>query len=362
MKRLKKLKKPKLSTVIRRPYKRAKSTEERVNDALSNVPRITNDTVGDHREEVLSSARKYIYPLQHSKHRVVRISLALLILVLVSFFTICGLSLYKFQSTSTFIYDVTRIVPFPVAKAGNTWVSYESYLFELRRNMHYYRTQQQANFSTKDGRSQLTRLKKQAMNQVIQDAYIKQLATQHGVNVPDQAAANQLALVRSENRLGNNDRVFREVLNEFWGWKEADFKRELKQQLLAQAVVTRLDTVTMGRAESALRQLKGGADFASVAAQTSDDPATKANGGKYPVNLTRSDKDIPPMLSAEIFKLKPGQVSGIVNTGYTLEIVKVLDAGAGGVHAAHIQFTLKNINSYIKPLQTSNPPRLYIKG
>src|SRR5665213_402630 len=99
MKKLKKLKKPKLAKTIRRPLqaasrlsiRRTKTTEEKVDDALSNVPRITNETVGDHREEVLSSARKYIYPLQHSKHRVVRTSLGLFSLVIVVFFAFCGL-------------------------------------------------------------------------------------------------------------------------------------------------------------------------------------------------------------------------------------------------------------------------------
>ena len=271
---MKKLKKPNLTEHIQRPLKgagtlaakgasklpggqRFRTTEERMTDALSNVPRITNDTVADHREEVLSSARKYIYPLQHSKHHVVRISLSLFALVVVSFFAVCGLSLYKFQSTSAFMYDVTRIIPFPVAKVGSSWVGYESYLFELRRNMHYYQTQQQTNFASKDGRSQLARLKQQAMAQVVHDTYIKQLASRNDVSVSDQAVTNQLDLVRSENRLGNSDRVFREVLNEFWGWKETDFRRELKQQLLEQAVVTKLDTAAQSRA-AARRDARGG--------------------------------------------------------------------------------------------------------
>jgi hypothetical protein len=377
MKKPKKLKKPKLPVKLQQPLKkvgeladkgvnklpgrRVKSAEERVNDALSNVPRITNDTVADHREEVLSSARKYIYPLQHSKHHVVRISLVLLVLVVVGFFAACGLSLYKLQNTSGFIYDVTQIVPFPVAKVGPSWVSYESYLFELRRNMHYYQTQQQANFSTKDGHAQLARLKQQAMTQVITDAYVKQLAAQHGVTVTDQAVTDQLDLVRSENRLGNSDRVFREVLDEFWGWNEADFRRELKQQLLEQAVVTKLDTTAHVRAQAALVQLKSGADFATLAAQLSDDPATKTNGGQYPEALTLSDRDIPPTITDAVFHLKPGQISGIINTGYSLDIVKVLDSSGGTVHAAHLQFNLQPSSVYVKPLQAKEPPRRYIK-
>src|ERR1039458_4464799 len=84
------LPKPNLSLELL-PLRRTKSPEEKVSDALSNVPRITNETVIDHREEVLSSARKYIYPLQHSKHLVVRNSLWLLGLVIVVFMAVSGL-------------------------------------------------------------------------------------------------------------------------------------------------------------------------------------------------------------------------------------------------------------------------------
>ncbi|HXR50442.1 MAG TPA: hypothetical protein VN778_05450, partial [Verrucomicrobiae bacterium] len=162
-----KLPKPKLPKQLpelpKRPFKRSvKATEEKLNEALASVPRITNETVAEHREDVLGGARKYIYPLRHSKHNIVRTSVTILVVGIVAFLLFCLLAIYKLQSTSGFIYDVSLVVPFPVAKAGPAWVSYESYLFELRRNMHYYQTQQQANFSTRDGRSQLTRLKEQA--------------------------------------------------------------------------------------------------------------------------------------------------------------------------------------------------------
>ena len=362
MKKLKKLKKPKLPAVNpQQLLRRGKTADEKMTEALSDVPRITNETVSEHREEVLAGARKFIYPLQHSKHRIVRISIALFSLVIIVFFISIGLSLYKFQSTSGFTYNVSRIIPFPVAKAGNSWVSYESYLFELRRNMHYYQTQQQANFTTKDGKQQLQRLKEQAMTQVIQDAYVKQLASRYHVSVSSNAVNNEVALVRSENRLGDSDRTFHEVLNEFWGWSESDFKRELKQELLQQAVVAKLDTATDGRANAALKQLVGGADFATVAKSLSDDLATKDNGGQYANGITIDDTDIPPALSEEVFKLKAGQVSGIINTGYTLEIAKVIDDSSPARHAAHIQFTFQDITTYTKPLQAKNPAHTYIK-
>jgi hypothetical protein len=352
-----KLKKPKLQ----RPFKRTKPAEQRVTDALSDVPRITTDTVEEHREAVLSSARKYIYPLQHSKHHVVRNSILILLAVIIAFLVYCGLALYKFQSTSGFVYGVTKVIPFPVAKTGSTWISYESYLFELRRDMHYYHTQQSANFSTPDGKVQLQRLKKQAMNEIVRDAYVKQLADQNGVSVSSQAVDDEVTLLRDQNRLGNSDRVFKEVLNEFWGWSEADFRRELKQQLLQQAVVAKLDTGTNTSAQTALKQLREGADFATLAQQVSDDKTTKASGGQFPNAISNNDRSLPPALTAEIFTLKPGQTSGIVDSAYTLEIVKVIDVTGNSRHAAHIQFAYQPIDVYIKPLQAKEPPHEFIK-
>jgi len=363
MKKPKRLKKVKLPKAVPRSlkFRRKKSVEERVSDALSNVPRITNETLGDHREEVLSSARKYIYPLKQSKHRVVRGSIGILVIVVIGFFAVCGLALYKFQNTSTFIYDVTQVIPFPVAKVGATWVSYESYLFELRHDVHYYNTQQHVDFSSKSGQSQLIHLKQQAMTATIQAAEVKQLASQHHITVNNQAVDDQITLVRAENRLGNSKDVFNEVLNEVYGWNEADFKRELKQQLLQQAVVAKLDTTTTTRAQAALQQINKGAVFATVASQVSDDLSTRVNGGQYPNPVTINDSNISPVITAELFKLKPGQVSGIVNTGYTLEILKVISVSPSGITAAHIQFNLQTINTYLAPLQAKEHIHQYIK-
>lgn len=343
------------------PFKRPKkSAEEKVTEALSDVPRITNETVTEHREEMLRGARKYIYPLQHSRHHIVRNSIILFIAVIVVFFGVCSLSLYKLQSTSGFMYDVTRIVPFPVAKVGKHWVSYESYLFELRRNMHYYITQQHADFSGKSGQDQLDRLKRQAMDQVVQDAYVNELANQHGVSVSERQVTDEVNLLRSQNRLGDSDRVFRNVLNEFWGWNESDFRRSLKQQMLQQAVVAKLDTSTDARAQSALQQLTGGANFAKVAKKMSDDTTTRGSGGRYPNPITPDDSNVSPAITAEVFKLKPNQVSAVINTGYTLEIVKVLKISGNKVTASHIQFNFQPISTYIKPLQAKQPVHEYI--
>ncbi|CAM6000320.1 unnamed protein product [Sphagnum balticum] len=245
-------------------------------------------------------------------------------------------------------------------KAGPSWVSYESYLFELRRNMHYYATQQQATFKGKDGTAQLTRLKQEAMDQVIQDAYVKELAKENNVSVSDQAVNSEIATLTNENRLGSSQQSLESTLSSYFGWNISDLKQKIKQELLDQAVVAKLDTATNLKAQSALQQLSKGADFGTLASQLSDDLSTKSNGGQYPSAITLNSTNVPPAIAAEAYKLKVGQTSGIINTGLTLDIIKVINTGSDGVHIAHIQFTFQPITTYVSQYQAKHPPHTYI--
>jgi hypothetical protein len=346
--------------LAKRPRLRKKQPEQSLEQAIQGLPRITNETVAEHREEVLSSARKYIYPLQHSAHRVVIISLSLLVLVVVAFFTYCLLALYKFHSDSAFVYRVTQVVPFPIAKAGSRFVSYENYLFELRHYKHYYQTQQRVDFAGESGRQQLADFRKRAMDRVIDYAYVKQLAKQHNVSVNDSELEDMITLVRTQNRLGSSDQVFADVLKEFWGWSVNDFRRELKQQMLAQKVVATLDTATQGQAKEAYGRLVAGEDFAAVAKQYSADLSTKDNGGDYGFSISQTDRDLPPQVIHELFKLAPGQISEVINTGTGLEIIKLREMDGLRARASHIAFVFKPIDTYIEPLAKKDKPTRFI--
>ena len=342
-----------------RRIKQTESTFEQTGEGK--VPLITTETITEHREDVLSSARKYIYPLQHSKHKIVLISSALFITAFISFFVYCTLALYRFKSNTGFLYGVTQVVPFPVAKAGSSFVAYENYLFELRHYTHYYTSQQRLDFKSDAGKQQLAQYKKRALQKVVDDAYVKQLAAKNKISVSDKELNAQIALVRSQNRLGANEKGFEDVLKDNFGWSVGDFKRSLRQEMLAQKVVAALDTGTQNRAATALNELKGGASFADVAKKYSDDPYSKANGGEFGFMVDKTNRDLASQVTDALFKLKPGEQSGIVNTGFGLEIVKNIEVQGDKIKGAHIVFSLKNVNDYLNDLKAKHRQRLFIK-
>lgn len=347
--------------LAKRPHLRREKPEAVLEQAIQAVPRITNETVAEHREEVLSSARKYIYPLRHSSHRIVIVSVSLFVAVVVLFFSYCALALYKFQSTSGFIYDATQVIPFPVGRVGSHFISYESYLFEIRHYIHYYQTQQQVNFNSQSGKRQLDQFRQQAIVVVVDNTYIDQLARQNSVSISEEQLNNEISLLQQQNRLGSNSKVFAAVLKDFWGWSISDFKRELRQEMLVQAVVSKLDTAAHQKAQNILDQLHAGANFATLAKEYSDDSSTSANGGVYGFSIDRENRDVAPQVVNALFALQPGQSSGIINTGTGLEIVKVDSVSGGEVQASHILITFNSINAYINPLKAKEKSHVYIR-
>lgn len=339
-------------------YAEAKRTEF---DPPKSVPKISSTAIPEHREEVLSSARKLIYPLQHSKHKIVLISISLVVAALLAFFVYATVALYRLDASSNFMYKVTQIVPFPIARVGRNFVAYENYLFELRRYKHYYETQQKLDFNSESGQQQLAEFERRALDRVILLTYIKKLAKEKNITVSDKEVDEQIQLLKDQNRLGNGEQVFEDVLQDYFGWSVADFKRYLSQEILTQKVVAAMDTQTQERANAAYAELQAGTPFEEVAKNYSDDQSSKENGGQFGFDITKTSRDVTPQATNTLFSLEPGQYSQVINTGYSLEIFKLLERKGDTVRGAHILFNFKDPSVYTNDMKEKQPSRVYIK-
>ncbi|MGA2181330.1 MAG: peptidylprolyl isomerase [Verrucomicrobiota bacterium] len=71
-----------------------------------------------------------------------------------------------------------------------------------------------------------------------------------------------------------------------------------------------------------LKRIRGGADFAALAKQYSEDPGSKDNGGELPA-FPRGQ--MAPEFEAAAFSLTNNQVSDVITTVYGYHIIKLLD-------------------------------------
>jgi peptidylprolyl isomerase/peptidyl-prolyl cis-trans isomerase C len=76
------------------------------------------------------------------------------------------------------------------------------------------------------------------------------------------------------------------------------------------------------KAKAALKRIKGGEDFAAVAADVSDDPVTKARGGDFG---WRIESELGKEYVDAILTLKNGEVSPLIKTAVGWHIIKIED-------------------------------------
>ncbi len=344
---------------IRDRRKRSKEIRKAVESGAT--PRITNETVAEAREDVLHGARKIVYPLSHSKHRVLITSTIIILTAIIAFLTYMLLNLYRYKNSSDFTYRVTQVLPFPIAKVGSTFVPYENYLFEVRRYVHYYNHVETIDFNNPVYKPQLDDQKQKILGKVVNMAYIKRIAIEKGIVVTDEEVDNRIDLLKKQNRLGNNDQVFSDTLRDFYNWSESDFRRSIHGDILASKVVASIDGEARTKANSALDELKAGADFAAVVAKYSDDASTKSTGGELPGYLDPRSRSTTAEEVEALSKIKVGETTGLINTGDGFEILKLLEEKEGTYKVSRIVISFKDIDQLLNDYKARDKATVYIK-
>lgn len=89
-------------------------------------------------------------------------------------------------------------------------------------------------------------------------------------------------------------------------------------------------------ADSVLAELRRGADFATAARRFSDDLATRDQGGE--LGWFRRGRMVPEF-EAAAFRLRPGQISNVVESSFGFHIIQVERVEPAEVQARHILFS-----------------------
>jgi len=118
-----------------------------------------------------------------------------------------------------------------------------------------------------------------------------------------------------------------------------------------------LEKDAWGNAEQLLADLRGGADFAELAREHSEDPASAEKGGD--LGFLKPTDQLSPKVKEAIFKLDEGQVSSVIKDGGRFYIFKATEVKAppmaeveseflAKVHAEKMQERLEEIRKQVK--------------
>jgi foldase protein PrsA len=204
----------------------------------------------------------------------------------------------------------------------------------------------------KEGSAQYKTLVQQTVGFLVQRAELEQQATKEGISVTDAEIASTFKT---------------EILKKYFGGSQAKYEAELKKRGLTDAQVrddVRLNLLqsklgakltagvkvteeeahafylqhapdyakpqsrqvahilvqTKALADKIYSQLTGGADFAALAKKYSQDPGTKAKGGKYTATQGADD----PAFDKVAFAIKTGEISKPVKSQFGWHVIKAL--------------------------------------
>jgi hypothetical protein len=219
--------------------------------------RITNETVAEHRERILAGGRRFKYPMQYARHRLVVTTIVITLVAFLVLLLVGWWQLYPVQNTSTFFYRVTRVVPLPVASVDGETVKYGDYLMYYNSSAHYLKQSEQLNLNSKDGQRQNAHIKRKSLDIAIANAYAQKLARDLDIKVSQE----RIDQVTNEDRNTSTGRISQETYDasalNILGWTPSEYKHDTKNRLIRQDVAYAID-------ESAKRQTGKGVTINSA--------------------------------------------------------------------------------------------------
>ena len=269
--------------------------------------RITNDTISEHREKILASGKKFKYPLQYSKHRILVNAIIIVIVAFIALGVWLWVMLYRRQETGDFYYSMTKVLPLSVAEVDGQSVPYSDYLRRIRASIFYYETQEGRSFNSADDQRELNSKKRKELDVVERTAYATKIAKENNISISD-AEVDEL-IIAQRKQSNSDESTFERMLATYNDWTLDDYKAELKNQLLERRVAFSIDLSAKNKANDVVERLKKGEDFAEVAKKVSDDPVTAEGGG---ARVARSDESDDAGLATAARKLNEGGVSGVI--------------------------------------------------
>lgn len=322
--------------------------------------RITNETVAEHRERILAGGRRFKYPMQYARHRLVFNTVIITVAALLLITLIGWQQLYVAQNTSTFFYRITRVLPLPVASVDGEQVRYGDYLMYYNSSAHYLQRSEQLSLQSEDGKRQLDFIKRKSMDTVIADTYAAKLAGELGITI----AKDKIDQVVDEDRNTVNGRISQETYDtsalNVLGWSPDEYRQDVRSKLVRQEVAYAIDEVAKQKqAQAALLVAQPNADFEKIATELGGEGDAKVTPGVSGlVPYTNRDGG----LTSAAVKLEKGQVSGVIKTttGDGYYFLKVLEKSDTQISYIFIKIPLTTFNEQLAALKKEGKVNEYI--
>lgn len=319
--------------------------------------RITNETVAEHREQILAGGRRFKYPVQYARHRLVRNAVIIALISIILLGALAFQQLYFAQNSGDFIYRTTQLLPVPVATVANEPVRYSDYLMRYRASEYWLRKYDETKLDSEDGKRLLEGIKRKVLDTAEANAYASKIAREKDITITEKDIDDAVARKRDTANGQITQEAYDTSTMMLYRWSPEDYRQAIKQSLLRSKVAFAIDADAKALADKASAMIASGKDLQAVAGELGNGITIQSPGL---VDVTNSFSGLSV---SDVAKLQPNVVSGALKSstddGYYF--VKVIQKTDTQVNFEFIQIPLTAFSAKLSELKKSNQVHEFIK-
>ncbi|MBF1015442.1 MAG: SurA N-terminal domain-containing protein [Candidatus Nanogingivalaceae bacterium] len=328
------------------------------NTQETQVAKITNTTLEEQRKEILNKGKKFKYPVQYSKNRLVGNALIIALVILITGSGLLWYQLYQAQNTGEFIYRFTTVIPFPVANVDGENALYRDYLMEYRANMQIANAKKDEIESANNVKALSVLNKNKAMKNAIANAYAQKKAREMGISVSDKEIDEAFDAQRKTQNTELTESALYKIAADNYGLSPSEYRRMfIELPLLRRKVTAEIDKNAAKTRDEVVKYLNDNSNDFSKAAEQFGDKIEYNKPGK--VRKTNIDGGRSKVAS----QLNVGEVSKpfISNAGDGYYIVKLIEKSDNEISYESIKIKFTEFNSQLEKLEKEGKVKKYIK-
>ena len=263
------------------------------------------EKVEERREEILAKGRKFKYPLQWTRHRIVVNTVLITLVVFAMIFVGGWLALYRIGMTDELLFNITKVVPLSVASVDGEPVRFSDYLMFYRSSMTSIERQSGSQFDENSFNELRSEYKRSALTKAEQYAYAVKLARELDIAVSPEEVATEFDRHLKIGGVDRSEEGFIKIIKDNFGLDKSEYERMLYLTLIKAKVEMDIDKTanqTATQVESILASNDN--DYQAVVDQLGDKIIYEETGGLV------DSKNIDGGRASEAMKLEPGESSG----------------------------------------------------
>lgn len=250
---------------------------------------ITQQNLEESREEILAKGKKFRYPFQYAKHRLVIITILISVVAVTTFCIVGWFQLYRLQNTSDVAYRFTRAFGMPVANIDGISVRYSDYLMLYRSSIKSIEHQQGALDDSEDSQRLRDYYKRQALTSAEEYAYAMAKLEELGKPVTEaeiDTVINEHKTIDGETR---SDEAFSGIIRSNFGLDMNEYRRMIKLSLAKKNYSAEIDNRANQLSEAIAKELESSNDLKAIAEKYQNNDIMELESLTEPVDADNLD-------------------------------------------------------------------------